>query len=287
MTERPTIDPELRDLLPPASKETDAELCENLKANGLEDPVFVWKEKNVVIDGHRRLTQCDRAKVGVKFRYKSFKNVSDVKIWMIERYFSQRHIADPEVVDKLTSLLRKKGKGKSEAVGMVANATGRSERQVYRDLAAQEAFKSLRPVIQEQVKGLSKEAIVKFASMTVPSQKAALNNAKGDIAKLGRIVNPPPAPSKVESTTRVDSPEPEVMEEAFDQALSDTVDTARDLVKEERGKFLDAVNKAINSLDVTRRAMYDVAQTCDVTDFESADRIVLSLRGKLVDWKKQ
>ena len=50
-----TIDPSLRDLLPPASGTAVEELERQIVAcGGPQDPLVVWKETGFLLDGHRR-----------------------------------------------------------------------------------------------------------------------------------------------------------------------------------------------------------------------------------------
>jgi len=54
----PTIDKEFRTLIPPLSTEERAQLEKNLASDGCRDPLVIWQEQGILIDGHNRLEIC-------------------------------------------------------------------------------------------------------------------------------------------------------------------------------------------------------------------------------------
>lgn len=52
------IDKEFAALIPALSPDELAQLERSLLAEGCRDPLIVWKEKNILLDGHNRLSIC-------------------------------------------------------------------------------------------------------------------------------------------------------------------------------------------------------------------------------------
>ena len=52
------IHPELRDYIRHESEEENAMLEQSLLSEGCRDPLVVWKEEGVLVDGHHRLEIC-------------------------------------------------------------------------------------------------------------------------------------------------------------------------------------------------------------------------------------
>ena len=62
------VEPEFQQLIPLQSKGELLALEESIKAEGCRDPLFVWKGKNIVLDGHTRRELCIKHKKQVKVR---------------------------------------------------------------------------------------------------------------------------------------------------------------------------------------------------------------------------
>ncbi len=87
------IDPELRDLLGPLSPEEREQLRANIVADGgAIDPIIVWREQWVIVDGHNRYEICTDTGLPYKVRDKSFASRADVIAWMIEHQSGRRNM---------------------------------------------------------------------------------------------------------------------------------------------------------------------------------------------------
>lgn len=89
-----TIDPEFRDLLPPLSEDERQKLMASLNADGCREPLVVWLEEAVLIDGHNRYAICNDLSLPYETVTKSFKTRDDVKLWMIRNQLGRRNITD-------------------------------------------------------------------------------------------------------------------------------------------------------------------------------------------------
>lgn len=82
------IEPELRNLLPPLSKEELTELEANIQAHGCLSPLIVWE--NTVIDGHNRYEICTRLDIHFDIKELEFKNISEAKLWIWQHQKGRR-----------------------------------------------------------------------------------------------------------------------------------------------------------------------------------------------------
>ena len=90
-----TILPELKKLIPPLSNEEYFQLKENILAEGCRDPLVLWQKGSeyILIDGHNRHTICNQHKVDFKIVFREFKDISEVKEWMINNQLGKRNIS--------------------------------------------------------------------------------------------------------------------------------------------------------------------------------------------------
>lgn len=87
------IDTELRDLLPPLSDEERAGLEESIKAEGVREPIIVWSEHRLLIDGHHRWAIAQAHGIPVEVRVLDFESRDDVVIWMIRNQLHRRNVS--------------------------------------------------------------------------------------------------------------------------------------------------------------------------------------------------
>lgn len=60
------IDPEIQALIPPLREEERTLLEDSLRAEGCRDPLVVWADHGILLDGHNRKEICER--LGIEFR---------------------------------------------------------------------------------------------------------------------------------------------------------------------------------------------------------------------------
>lgn len=89
----PTILPELEDLLDTPTETEFAELKKSIEEEGVRDPLIVWKERNVLVDGHNRLKATKLLKKPVpEITYKAFPDIDAVKKWMVRNQLGRRNL---------------------------------------------------------------------------------------------------------------------------------------------------------------------------------------------------
>ncbi len=97
------IDHELRDLLPALSADEREELRESIDSDGWRDPIIVWLNYNILVDGHNRLDlwrtefgadEDDGPAIVQKF----FASREDVVLWIIRNQLARRNLTDAQRV---------------------------------------------------------------------------------------------------------------------------------------------------------------------------------------------
>lgn len=88
----PTINPEFQDLLDTQSEVSYDELKKMIEAEGVRDPIVVWKEKNQVADGHNRLKITKELGIPCPRIDKSFADEAEVKTWIIRNQLGRRNL---------------------------------------------------------------------------------------------------------------------------------------------------------------------------------------------------
>jgi len=86
------VDKEFRCLVPPLTEEERLGLEENLLRDGCIDPLIVWAERQVLLDGHNRKDICDRYGIDYSTRELSLAGRDEAKRWIIEHQFGRRNL---------------------------------------------------------------------------------------------------------------------------------------------------------------------------------------------------
>lgn len=91
MTE-PTISKSFQDLIPPLTDQEYSQLETNIRADGCRDPLVVWREKGVLLDGHNRLKICK--KYGIKYQTTTVPIKDEISAieWIILNQFGKRNL---------------------------------------------------------------------------------------------------------------------------------------------------------------------------------------------------
>ncbi|GJM64646.1 ParB N-terminal domain-containing protein [Persicobacter diffluens] len=84
----------------PLHREQLDQLRENIETEGIRDALVVWKERNILIDGHNRFQIIQDLKLpleSIPVEYKSFTSDEDVKDWMIRNQLGRRNLNSNEL----------------------------------------------------------------------------------------------------------------------------------------------------------------------------------------------
>src|SRR5262249_575840 len=89
------LDPELEHLLPRSPDEV-ARLEQSLLAHGCEEPLVVWEEKKILIDGYTRYRLLSLLGRPYAVKVRSFAGREAVKDWIYETHYGRRSLT-PEL----------------------------------------------------------------------------------------------------------------------------------------------------------------------------------------------
>ena len=85
-----TIDPELRDLIPPLSEEERHMLEDSILRDGCDTPLTVWN--GTIVDGHNRYEICHAHGIPFGVEEKAFDDKDAAMFWMLERQLARRNL---------------------------------------------------------------------------------------------------------------------------------------------------------------------------------------------------
>lgn len=82
------IDKEIKSLIPSLTSSEFESLETSIKKEGCRHALVIWKEENILLDGHHRYKICKNHKIKFQIQYESFPNKNKAKIWVIINQFS-------------------------------------------------------------------------------------------------------------------------------------------------------------------------------------------------------
>lgn len=193
----PIVDPEFKALLPKLEEVEYNLLSTKIELEGFRDKLVVWKEKNILVDGHHRLKICKEKQIPYSCSYITFSGREEVIAWMVNNQLAKRDLTDEQRAYYrgklyLTSKTNQGGAKshsetlKGDAAKKVAEATGSSRATIHRDAKFAEAVdktsKAEAKTPDEVIKGKTKKEIIEKA-FEKPNGKA-----KKKAPKPGKIV---------------------------------------------------------------------------------------------------
>ena len=117
-----SVDPEFRALCPELTEEERTQLTINILRDGCRDPLTVWDETGILVDGHNRKEICEANDVAFNVTRRSFPDREAAKDWVITNQLGRRNLT-PHQADYL------RGK-KLEAAKASRGGDRKSKRQV-------------------------------------------------------------------------------------------------------------------------------------------------------------
>jgi hypothetical protein len=181
------IDPEFEKLLPYTDATEDALLEQSIiETEGPTDPLTLWGDSNILIDGHRRLKICKKHDLPFRTVREYLESSEDVRIWMLLKQLSRRNLQDkqrPRLVRELYDRIRINSmRGDGNAAEQVADMIGTTRRSIYRYVAKQRVIDSLIPGWQVQAErhGLNEETARLVAKCSKNDQELLLDACIGE-----------------------------------------------------------------------------------------------------------
>lgn len=94
------IDKDFAALIPALSKDELAQLERSLIAEGCREPLIVWKGKNILLDGHNRLSICRQHNLPFKVEELEFPNREEAEAFIVKNQLGRRNLS-PEAASYL------------------------------------------------------------------------------------------------------------------------------------------------------------------------------------------
>jgi hypothetical protein len=179
------IDQKFKDLISPLGEDEYRQLEENILREECRDPLVVWLERNILLDGHHRHAICSKHNKEFKVVALSFPDELAAEEWMLQNQLGRRNLST-EMTAYLRGRLyetRKKREGRPEKLGQsvlvsgatrdeLAETTGVVGRTIQRDAAfakavdivAKTAGKEAKDLILSGRSGLSRDRIKRLAT---------------------------------------------------------------------------------------------------------------------------
>jgi len=88
------ISKDLEQFLPSTSEDEKAALRESLRSDGCLNPLTVWQERKVLVDGHNRYRICVELGIPFTITERSFPDIEAVKEWMLVQQLCRRNLSD-------------------------------------------------------------------------------------------------------------------------------------------------------------------------------------------------
>ena len=93
------IDDEFRNLIPPLTPDELAQLEANLVEDGCRDPLVVWHEHGILLDGHHRFEICTRLGIPYETREQAYPSRDEAKLWLVVNQFGRRNLTNGQRCD--------------------------------------------------------------------------------------------------------------------------------------------------------------------------------------------
>ena len=86
------IEPEFRDLLPPLTDDERERLLTSINTDGCREPLVVWAEQGILLDGHNRYAICNDVEKPFTIVRMSFADANAAKMWMFRNQLGRRNL---------------------------------------------------------------------------------------------------------------------------------------------------------------------------------------------------
>ena len=180
------IHPEIESYIRKQSEEENRLLEEAILAEDCRDPLVVWEEQNVLVDGHHRIAICRKHGLSYSVVYRSFPDIEAVKRWMRLNQLSRRNL-DKEERERWIKELHAEGWTQAEigeAVGANQSTVSRVLMQTHKPQISQtddstttqrlkDELASMQPVVRKRTPRFKASSMfhVKHELLTFPRMR--------------------------------------------------------------------------------------------------------------------
>ena len=85
-------DAEFSALIPPLTDDERRQLEANILADGCRDPLVVWQEESILLDGHNRYRICRKHRIAFDVRRVRLPDKTAAKLWVIRNQLGRRNL---------------------------------------------------------------------------------------------------------------------------------------------------------------------------------------------------
>jgi hypothetical protein len=264
-----TILKEIKDYILPLSEEEFFNLEKSILLEGCRDPLIAWQKKDdqlVLVDGHNRYKICKKNNIPFKVKKIDFKDIEEVKIWMVENQMGRRNLTPDQLSYyrglKYLSLKKKKGgydnvlsKGQSDfsTSEFLAAQFNVSESTVKRDAKFAEGL---------NIVGLSnhnlKLNILTGKATVKKADVQALTNARdpekmnikneADLYNKAKMIKEEVLREVEATVKKIEKQKSEKVQETL-KSMEPTFLSKEDRLKKIKGMIISAINHAITERD--------------------------------------
>jgi hypothetical protein len=142
------IDEEFKNILPPLSEAEHVALEENITEWGsARDPIMVWKEESIIIDGHHRYSVCEAYNLPYEVKFISFGSRGSAIDWVFQNQLGRRNLTPQRLKylqGKIAERILSKPRGnRDKEIKKFAEQQGVSDRTIYKSAQYSETVDSL------------------------------------------------------------------------------------------------------------------------------------------------
>lgn len=275
----------LKEFIVPLNREEFKQLELNLRNEGCRDPLVVWKKpngKHVLVDGHNRLQICQKHNLPYKLEVRNFKNVKEVKMWMINNQLGRRNLNPLQLsyyrgvkyesvkknwggkeYTKTSYLKGMPPKKDQKTLDLLAREFKVSRMTIHRDAKFARALDRIgqkNPILKNRILSgevkIKKSSILLFSNIDEGTFKTIKNEA--DLINKANILKSQLTGDSLASS----EPEPEVMDNrGYGIMESQIFEAPNQRIQRIKGRILSAVNQAIEQKNV--RSMKELKALID------------------------
>lgn len=282
------IDPEFRDKIPPMPKEDFEGLRDDILRDGyVRNPLVVWKEENILLDGHHRwkVIQENQELLCDKFSidYKSFANRDEAIIWVCRNQRNRHNLNErqrkkliQEEHDAKQRIIQRNEKGQFEPMGIFF-PTGRNRTRA--EIASE--WNTTQGDVKTAVefgRGVDRAAEVDptFKAEILSGEIKTSNKA---IANIRKIKDDEEVKSAIEE---IRNPKPKVAKNPNIPSKPRNTKTEEDQKIAERvGRIIEIQNDSNRDTSITIQDLAELVEE-DGKDYVSSLRNMLTVRSTLL-----
>lgn len=179
------IDPEFKDLIPPLSQDEVEVLKESLSTQGCRDKLVVWKDHNILLDGHHRHQICTELGLSFEINEIELPSRADAKIWILKNQRGRRNLDESQRAMLAVKLEAVYGEQAKENKGTRTDL-GQSLGQGEGGRSAEKAAKDMQ--ISHQTVTYAK----KVASKGIPKLAKMVESGDVAVSAASKVASQPP-----------------------------------------------------------------------------------------------